>query len=206
MVVGKDGIKLKSFIEDHLTNVKDIQTEVSISSSDFDEYHYNATDTLELTFCLKEFKAILSFCEVAGQQIAFFFDKAGRPILFSVRLFNQLEADFVVATLAEDSLDSQSSMSSSSSSSNPTSSTPNSSNISLPVVHSKSSSQSVQRSPPPPRSFVNDEDDTDDAPIAAPTKKARVSPQPLTASNSNSKTAQKSRPLWSKDFSESDGE
>lgn len=103
------------------------------------------TEPGEITFCLKEFKALLGFCEVAGQPIHIWFEQGGRydephrsdattrtnavsimtrPILFSVNFFNAFDVDFVMATLLDgqgSSSQSDSSQSSSQSSSSCTS-------------------------------------------------------------------------------------
>ncbi len=42
-----------------------------------------ADQEAEVTFCVKEFKAMLSFCEATEQDIHIFFEKAGWPILMS---------------------------------------------------------------------------------------------------------------------------
>ncbi|KAL6066506.1 Cell cycle checkpoint control protein rad9b [Balamuthia mandrillaris] len=79
---------------------KPLHTELTVDSREFEEYMVTG-DIGEITFCLKELKALLSFCEVAGQQIALWFEKGGRPILFTVNVFNCFEVDFVLATLLE---------------------------------------------------------------------------------------------------------
>lgn len=56
---------------------KILHTELTIDPRDFQEYSVGS-EPGEITFCLKEFKALLSFCEVAGQPIAIWFEQGGR--------------------------------------------------------------------------------------------------------------------------------
>lgn len=56
---------------------------------------------MDLTFCLKEMKAILSFCETSGQSVSLFYDCPGKPVLLVLHFFSLIEADFVLATLLD---------------------------------------------------------------------------------------------------------
>jgi hypothetical protein len=56
---------------------KILHTELTIDPRDFEEYSVG-TEPGEITFCLKEFKALLGFCEVAGQPIHIWFEQGGR--------------------------------------------------------------------------------------------------------------------------------
>lgn len=56
----------------------------------------------EVTFCYKEFKAILQFVESIGESLEAFFDLAGRPIVFQLDLTDSgLKAEFVLATIGD---------------------------------------------------------------------------------------------------------
>ena len=55
---------------------------------------YEVPEDTSITFCLKEFKAILNFCEAAGQLLTIFFDRAGRPALATVAYFGLFEVNF----------------------------------------------------------------------------------------------------------------
>jgi hypothetical protein len=85
---------------------------------DFVEYEVD-NRPMGLTFCLKEMKAILNFCESSGQHVNLFFEKPGKPILLVLEYFNVIEADFVLATLIDSEDPDGSSQSSSESISNP---------------------------------------------------------------------------------------
>ena len=65
---------------------------------------------VDLTFCLKETKAILQLADGTGSPMMLVIEEPGRPIVFRLRIYNLIEADFVVAT-AYDQGPSQSSSS-----------------------------------------------------------------------------------------------
>jgi len=102
LVAQKSGIKLKSYIDDPKAISKLLQTETSLSAHDFEEYRFSAEGTTpELTFTLKELKAILSFCEQTNLPVSVHYERAGRPVIFSLNFYGALVADFVLATLQE---------------------------------------------------------------------------------------------------------
>jgi len=75
-----------------------LQTELTIDPSEFDIYNIAGDDT-ELSFPLKEFKALLNFCDFASQNVQIQYERGGSPIQFTTTT-NQglLEADFILAT------------------------------------------------------------------------------------------------------------
>jgi hypothetical protein len=101
-------LKLKSFVDDSaplagrglkVESNAVLLTELVVDSADFDLYSVRP-GAQELTFSLKELRAILGFCEAAGQPVSIFFSEPGSPILWSVNCFDALVVDFVLATLA----------------------------------------------------------------------------------------------------------
>ncbi|KAI8326083.1 hypothetical protein GQ54DRAFT_295012 [Martensiomyces pterosporus] len=93
-----------------------LQTELTVEPSEFDQYHISGSHPTELTFGLREFKAILQYAEAMALPLAAFFDKGGDPILFSVcsprasdqsargaysQLPDDLSAEFVLATISD---------------------------------------------------------------------------------------------------------
>jgi len=101
LLVSKDTLKLKSYSDDGKGPVKVLQTELNLDPADFEEFDIRAETSV--TFCLKEFKAILGFCDSSGQPVTVSFEKSGRPLVLSVKYFGVFEADFVMATLVESS-------------------------------------------------------------------------------------------------------
>jgi cell cycle checkpoint control protein RAD9A len=103
LILTKNYVKIRSYFEDQKKPellTKTLQTELTLDTHDFEKYDLNC-EHIELTFSLKEMKAILGFCEVANQPIALYVDEGGKPLLLSVRMLHAFEADFVLATLLD---------------------------------------------------------------------------------------------------------
>ena len=79
---------------------------------------------MEMTFPLKETKAILQLCESAGMALTLILESSGRPIVFRMKFYTHFEVDFVLATAIPNSSQSTTTPSSSSHAS-ATPSTPN---------------------------------------------------------------------------------
>eukprot|EP01137_Pigoraptor_chileana_P004700 Opistho-2@2717 len=96
-------IRFKSYIEPGLSSeiaARTLYTEVAVDTGDLDRY--SVPNPVAITFCLKEFKAILAFCEAIKLPISINFDAPGSPIIFSATDNVALRAEFVLATLQED--------------------------------------------------------------------------------------------------------
>ncbi|KAI9206975.1 Rad9-domain-containing protein [Polychytrium aggregatum] len=107
MICDTDWIKLKSFT-DTSTNTQDrisqsLQTEVTMNSGDFGYFKVN--QLADLTFNLKELKAILSFADTMNQPVIAYFERTGCPITFSVSVPDTYSVDFVLATLQVETVD-----------------------------------------------------------------------------------------------------
>eukprot|EP00795_Rhopilema_esculentum_P015384 gene15384-6618_t len=61
----------------------------------------------DITFCLKEARAILAFSDFAAQPVNIHFAAPGKPVVFSLDGDSLYLADFVLATLMEHSISSQ---------------------------------------------------------------------------------------------------
>ncbi|KAJ1732482.1 hypothetical protein LPJ61_002018 [Coemansia biformis] len=96
-----------------------LQTELTVAPAEFDEYVIAGTRPVELTFGLREFKAILQYAEAMAHPLSAYFQHAGTPLMLSVGaartaghgtrgMYSQapddLSAEFVLATLSEDML------------------------------------------------------------------------------------------------------
>ena len=75
-----------------------LMTELVVDAADFEMYSVRP-GVQELTFSLKELRAILNFCDVSGQPVSVYFSDPGQPILWTVNCFDALVVDFVLATL-----------------------------------------------------------------------------------------------------------
>ncbi|KAL2805658.1 cell cycle checkpoint control protein RAD9A isoform 2, partial [Daubentonia madagascariensis] len=90
---------LRSYQEEEAdSTVKTMMTEMSIGEEDFQQLQ--AQEGVAVTFCLKEFRGLLSFAESANLNLSIHFDAPGRPAIFTIK-DSLLDAHFVLATLSE---------------------------------------------------------------------------------------------------------
>ncbi|XP_045414301.1 cell cycle checkpoint control protein RAD9A isoform X2 [Lemur catta] len=80
------------------STVKAMMTEMSIGEEDFQQLQ--AQEGVAVTFCLKEFRGLLSFAESANLNLSIHFDAPGRPAIFTIK-DSLLDGHFVLATLSE---------------------------------------------------------------------------------------------------------
>lgn len=90
--------------EEEDSTVKAMVTEMSIGEEDFQELQ--AQEGAAITFCLKEFRGLLSFADSANLSLSIHFDVPGRPAIFTIK-DSLLDGHFVLATLSEPSPNSQ---------------------------------------------------------------------------------------------------
>eukprot|EP00124_Ichthyophonus_hoferi_P000490 Ihof_evm20s18 gene=Ihof_evmTU20s18 len=103
MTVTDDFLSLKTYLDDdNGLSSKNLMTEFNIQRTEFTEFH--STGESVLTFCLKEMKAILAFCDARRQAVSMFYETGGRPITFSVIDNGVYEANFVLATLVDNTV------------------------------------------------------------------------------------------------------
>ncbi|CAL8095700.1 unnamed protein product [Calicophoron daubneyi] len=81
-----------------------ILTQLPLEASEFDAYIIGAPS--ELTFCQKELRALLTFCELVSPTLRIYCDHPGRPIIFACAHETRLSARFVLATLPGDAYSS----------------------------------------------------------------------------------------------------
>ncbi|KAM8923880.1 cell cycle checkpoint control protein RAD9A [Pelodytes ibericus] len=91
-------VTLRNYIEEEIDPSKAMLTELSLSRDEFLVYQLQKTS--EITFCLREFRGLLSFAEYTSLPVSIHFDTAGCPAVFSVD-DTVLEVHFVLATLSE---------------------------------------------------------------------------------------------------------
>ncbi|KAK6191327.1 hypothetical protein SNE40_003046 [Patella caerulea] len=99
LIAKPDKISLKNYVDDEPDPKKVVLTEMHLDPNEFDNCQLGV-DT-EITFCLKELRAILGFAEVISLPINMHFERAGRPIVISIDSDKTFEANFVLATLAD---------------------------------------------------------------------------------------------------------
>uniref|UniRef100_A0A2K5D822 Cell cycle checkpoint control protein n=1 Tax=Aotus nancymaae TaxID=37293 RepID=A0A2K5D822_AOTNA len=90
---------LRSYHEEEAdSTVKAMVTEVCLGEEDFQQLQ--AQEGAAITFCLKEFRGLLSFAESANLNLSIHFDAPGRPAIFTIK-DSLLDGHFVLATLSE---------------------------------------------------------------------------------------------------------
>ncbi|XP_045870484.1 cell cycle checkpoint control protein RAD9A isoform X2 [Meles meles] len=89
--------------EDADSSGRAMVTEMSIGEEDFQQLQ--AREGVAITFCLKEFRGLLSFAESANLALSVHFDAPGRPAIFAVK-DSLLDGHFVLATMSESDLHS----------------------------------------------------------------------------------------------------
>ncbi|CAK6449793.1 unnamed protein product [Pipistrellus nathusii] len=96
---------LRSYQEEEADSAtKAMVTEISIGQEDFQQLQ--AEEGVAITFCLKEFRGLLSFAESANLSLSIHFDAPGRPAIFAIK-DSLLDGHFVLATLSEPAPNSQ---------------------------------------------------------------------------------------------------
>jgi len=98
-LVCPETFKVKNYVDDEPDPTKVIHTEMMLAPEEFDNYQIGV-DT-DVTFCLKELRAILAFAEFSSQPMNVHFETGGKPIVFSMDGDSTYEADFVLATLVD---------------------------------------------------------------------------------------------------------
>ncbi|XP_072033808.1 cell cycle checkpoint control protein RAD9B-like [Amphiura filiformis] len=98
--VNPQQVSFKNYVDDEPDPSKVLHSEMFLSPEEFEDYTIGV-DT-EVTFCLKELRAILAFADGAGLPVSLHFETTGKPIVFNINgEQNVLEATFVLATLAD---------------------------------------------------------------------------------------------------------
>ncbi|XP_064620725.1 cell cycle checkpoint control protein RAD9B-like isoform X2 [Lineus longissimus] len=99
LCVNPQKVSLKNYVEDEPDPNKVIHTEMTLNPDEFDSFQVGVD--AEVTFCLKELRAILAFSEAGNLPLSMNFESAGKPIVFSIESDSSYEANFVLATLAD---------------------------------------------------------------------------------------------------------
>ncbi|KAL0131893.1 hypothetical protein PUN28_003034 [Cardiocondyla obscurior] len=95
---------LRNFVDNTSVMPNITRTQVVLGAGEFNRYTVN--NETNVTFCLKEVKALIAFSESANVPITINFEIAGRPILFTLKS-QVFEAQLLLSTLSPD-YDSQS--------------------------------------------------------------------------------------------------
>ncbi|XP_033748708.1 cell cycle checkpoint control protein RAD9A-like [Pecten maximus] len=99
LIASPERISLKNYVEEEPDPNKVMHTMLNLDPSEFDSCQVGVD--AEITFCLKELRAILSFGEATGMPISLQFETSGRPVVLCIDSDSAFEANFVLATLAD---------------------------------------------------------------------------------------------------------
>ncbi|XP_052074253.1 cell cycle checkpoint control protein RAD9A-like [Mytilus californianus] len=99
LLISPEKISLKNYVDDEPDPNKVVHTVVHLAPEEFDNCQVGV-DT-DITFCLKELRAILGFAEALNMPLNIHFESAGRPVVFGVNSDTAFEANLVLATLAD---------------------------------------------------------------------------------------------------------
>ena len=94
---------LRNYVDDSSGLSNTTRTQLALGKGEFDRYDINSE--ISITFCMKEFKSLLTFAELVGVPIGTYFEGAGRPVIFALKN-PSFEANLVLSTVSSDA-DSQ---------------------------------------------------------------------------------------------------
>ncbi|XP_012286979.1 cell cycle checkpoint control protein RAD9A [Orussus abietinus] len=97
-------VLLRNYIDDNSDLCNITRTQLALARGEFD--HYVMKEDTSITFCMKEFRALLNFSELVGLPVSIHFESAGRPVVFIIKNIS-FEVNVVLSTLNPD-LDTQS--------------------------------------------------------------------------------------------------
>lgn len=97
--VSPQKLLLRNYVDDTSGISNTTRTQLALGIGEFDRYAIGSDTTI--TFCMKEFKAILSFSENVSVPISVYFEAAGRPVVFGLKN-PTFEANLVLSTLCSD--------------------------------------------------------------------------------------------------------
>ncbi|NXA15234.1 RAD9A protein, partial [Sapayoa aenigma] len=97
-------ISLRNYVEDEAEPSKTMVTELWLAEDEFQSVAVSPGS--RITFCLKEFRGLLTFAEASNLPLTIHFDEPGRPVVFTLD-DTVLEVHLVLATLSNLESDSQ---------------------------------------------------------------------------------------------------
>lgn len=97
-------ISLRNYVEDEAVPSKTMVTELRLADDEFQTV--SVTPGSRITFCLKEFRGLLTFAEASNLPLTIHYDAPGRPVVFTLE-DTVLEVHLVLATLSDPESDLQ---------------------------------------------------------------------------------------------------
>ncbi|XP_035227399.1 cell cycle checkpoint control protein RAD9A-like [Stegodyphus dumicola] len=99
LTVSSNKVYLRNYVDDEPDPNKVVHTELTLESEEFESFEVEKE--MKITFCLKELKAILNFCEGFNVPITIKCQAGGKPVTFSISALKGVDVHFVLATLAD---------------------------------------------------------------------------------------------------------
>ncbi|NXJ86695.1 RAD9A protein, partial [Trogon melanurus] len=97
-------ISLRNYVEDEAESRKTMVTELWLAEDEFQTAA--VAPGSRITFCLKEFRGLLTFAEASNLPLTIYYDAPGRPVIFTLS-DAVLEVHLVLATLSDTESDLQ---------------------------------------------------------------------------------------------------
>ncbi|XP_017881654.1 cell cycle checkpoint control protein RAD9A [Ceratina calcarata] len=97
--VAAQKLLLRNYVDDTTGLSNTTRTQLVLAKGEFNRY--DVSSETAITFCMKEFKSILSFAETVGASVSIYFGAAGRPAIFALK-HPSFETNLVLSTLNPD--------------------------------------------------------------------------------------------------------
>ncbi|XP_063217540.1 cell cycle checkpoint control protein RAD9A-like [Bacillus rossius redtenbacheri] len=97
IIVTAQNLFLQNYIDEARDPKKERRTEMLLHAGEFHDYHVSQKS--QVTFNVKDWKAVLAFAGAFTLPVSVNFQKAGRPIVFKVQREGLFEAKFVLSTV-----------------------------------------------------------------------------------------------------------
>uniref|UniRef100_W8BYD2 Cell cycle checkpoint control protein n=1 Tax=Ceratitis capitata TaxID=7213 RepID=W8BYD2_CERCA len=93
-------INVKNYVEGSRVNEKFMRSQLQLNADEFDKY--NIEKQTSITFCLKEFRALLMFAEALNESVCLQFDMAGSPVFVGISHRDEIHCLLIMSTLSSD--------------------------------------------------------------------------------------------------------
>ncbi|XP_067642664.1 cell cycle checkpoint control protein RAD9A isoform X2 [Eurosta solidaginis] len=91
-------VNIKNYVEGSRVNDKFMRSQLQLNADEFE--NYKVEKETSITFCLKEFRALLMFAEALNESLCLQFDEAGSPVFVSIRHRDDIYCLLIMSTLS----------------------------------------------------------------------------------------------------------
>ncbi|XP_055384283.1 cell cycle checkpoint control protein RAD9A [Condylostylus longicornis] len=102
MVAESNRLIVKNYIDGQVIDPKFMRSQLKLKGEEFDVY--SIKKECSITYCLREFRALLHFAESLNIDISVFFEEAGMPVVFKIANLSVFEATLFMSTLSPDDI------------------------------------------------------------------------------------------------------